>query len=77
MEKEIFWNAIDFSTMIENLAWEKNIDVLEALTVFVTENSIEEETIPPLLTPALKMKIEEEARKRYIMPKKTTEEIDL
>lgn len=77
MEKEIFCNAIDFSTMIENLAWEKNIDVLEALTIFVTENSIEEEVIPPLLTPSLKLKIEEEARKRYIMPKKTTEEIDM
>lgn len=77
MEKEIFCSPIEFSTMIENLAWEKDVDVLEALTIFVTENSIEEEVIPPLLTPSLKLKIEEEARKRYIMPKKTTEEIDI
>lgn len=73
----MFNNAIEFSTFIENAAREKNLGILECLTEYVTENSIEEETIPPMLTPALIAKIETEARAQYSMPKKTYEEIDL
>jgi hypothetical protein len=73
----MFNNAIEFSTFIQQKATENDVGVLEYLTHYVTENSIEEETIPELLTPALKAKIEEEARRQYSMPKKTTVEIDI
>lgn len=73
----MFNNAIEFSTFIEQKAWEHDMGLLEYLTHYVTENSIEEDTIPELLTPALKNKIEAEARKQYSMPKQTTGEIDL
>lgn len=73
----MFNNAIDFSAFIESKAVENDMGILEFLTEYVTENSIEEDTIPPMLTPAIKAKIEVEARQQYSMPKKTYEEIDL
>lgn len=76
-EIKMFSNAIEFSKFIEAQAQEMEMEILEFLTFYVVSNSIDEETIPPLLTPSIKERIEEEARKRYIMPKKTTDEIDL
>lgn len=76
-ETKMFANAIEFSKFIESQAIEHEMDILEFLSFYVVSNSIDEETIPALLTPSIKEKIEAEARKRYIMPKKTTSEIDL
>lgn len=73
----MFKSAIEFSQFIEEQAYMKDMDLLEFLTDYVTENSIDEETIPQLLTPAIKAKIEIEARAQYSMPKITNEEIDL
>ena len=65
-----FFNSpVEFSLFIENMALQKDMDILECLTEYVTENSIDEESIPALLTDAIKCKIMEEARKKYIMPR--------
>ena len=73
----MFNNALEFSAFIELNAAIQEMGLLEFLTDYVVENSIEEETIPPMLTPALKAKIEAEARQQYSMPKLSYEEIDL
>ena len=73
----MFNNAIEFSIFIETTAKEKEMGILEFLTEYVTLNSIDEVEIPPLLTDAIKVKIEAEARLLYSMPKKTDGEIDL
>lgn len=77
MADKMFHNAVEFSLFIEREAKQREIGVLEFLTEYVTLNSIDEEEIPPLLTEALKIKIETEARKLYSMPKKTEGEIDV
>ncbi|HET8689586.1 MAG TPA: late promoter transcription accessory protein, partial [Methanosarcina sp.] len=73
----MFENPIEFSSFVEKSASEKGMGLLEFLAQYVEENSIEEETIPPLLTPILKSKIEEEARKQYSMPKRTYNQLDI
>lgn len=73
----MFNNAIEFSTFIETSAKERNVGILEFLTEYVVLNSIDEEAVPPMLTPAIVNKIEAEARLMYSMPKRTEQEIDL
>lgn len=73
----MFESPIEFSAFIEKGAEQNDMGLLEFLTEYVVQNSIEEEVIPPMLTSALKAKIEKEAQKEYFMPKKTYQELDL
>lgn len=71
----LFKNEIEFSKFIESKAEEEEVSVLEFLTFYVTQNSIDEEEAARMLTPALKNKIFEEARKYHSMPKRTETEL--
>lgn len=54
-------NALQFSTDVENLVWEKDISYLDAILELVEKRSIELEVIPKLITKELFFKLEEEA----------------
>lgn len=62
-----FKSPVEFSLYIEQRAIAKGMEILEFLSEYVVENSIDEESIPPLLTEAIKQKIMAEAKKKYIM----------
>lgn len=68
---EIFENANTFSMYIEELATKRKQGVFETLVEYCTENLIEAEDIPRLISPSLKGKIEVEAMRDNLLPRST------
>lgn len=71
----LFKNEIEFSKFIEKEAEANEVGILEYLAHYVTQNSIDEEEVARMITPALKNKLFEEAKKTHSMPKKTETEL--
>lgn len=73
---EIFDNANTFSKYIEELAEKKKQGCFETLVEYCTENSVEAEDIPKLISASLKSKIEIEAINDNLLPRLTSVSLD-
>lgn len=76
MSDKFFSSVSEFSIHIENLASQKDISHLDALTLFCEETGAEYEDAAALVSTTLKQKIYEEAIKQYAMPKMTAVQLD-
>jgi hypothetical protein len=59
----------NFSEIIETIAYERNLDYMEAVTTHCSETGFEIELAASLLSPPIKAKIGEEAQAMNMMKK--------
>jgi len=61
--------AEGFSSAIEAMVQEKDVDIIDAILYHCEKNQIEIELVNRLLTSSLRKKLQEEARARFLLKK--------
>jgi hypothetical protein len=67
----------NFSMIIEDLVWEKDISYIEAITLYCEKTGFEVETAAKLVSGALKSKIKIEAEQLHYLPKSNTAKLPI
>ena len=67
----------NFSMLIENLVWEKDITYMEAVVLYCEQTGFEVETAAKLVSGALKSKIKLEAEELHFLPKSNTHKLPI
>lgn len=67
----------NFSMLIENLVWEKDITYMEAVVLYCEQTGFEVETAAKLVSGALKSKIKLEAEELHFLPKSNTSKLPI
>lgn len=67
----------NFSMIIENLVWEKDISYMEAIVLYCEQTGFEVETAAKLVSGALKSKIKIEAEELHFLPKSNTAKLPI
>lgn len=67
----------NFSLMIEELVWEKDISYMEAIVLYCEKTGFEVELAAKLISGALKSKIKLEAEELNFLPKSNTAKLPL
>jgi len=67
----------DFSMMIEELVWEKDISYMEAVVLYCEQTGFEIELAAKMISGVLKSKIKFEAEKLHYLPKSNTAKLPI
>lgn len=67
----------NFSMMIEDLVWEKDISYMDAIILYCERTDFEVEVAAKMISGALKSKIKLEAESLHFLPKSNTARLPL
>jgi hypothetical protein len=67
----------DFSMMIEELVWEKDISYMEAVVLYCEQTGFEIELAAKMISGVLKSKIKFEAEELHYLPKSNTAKLPI
>lgn len=59
--------AEGFSSVIETMVREKDVEIIDAILYYCEQNGIEIELVNRLLTPTLRKKLQEEAKQKFLL----------